>query len=421
MTGCPYDPHTGQPSGFARLYGPGLDGDALSGLYERLRREHGQVAPVTIAPGVDVWLVLGYRELLQMCRNERDFSHDPRLWNLAGTGRVEADSPLMAFVGWRPAVLFSDGAEHRRHRAAVSDALARTDGHGLRRTVRAAAEELIAAFVGRGEADLLAHYAQKMPLEVIRHLLGVDGRTGQQLVEAIAGLTAASAYSHDASRRLGETLRTLVAQKRRQPGRDVASGLLRHEAGLSDEEVLHNLIVMIVAGNQTVKNWIASTLRLLMTDPPLRSSLSQGSSTIDAALEVVLWRFPPTQNFPARYATRDVELGGRDIGRGDMLVLGLAGANADPHVLPPDGRPVPGNRAHLAFGAGPHACPAQDTARLIARTAVETVCHRLPELALAVPEHELVWTASPWTRGLAALPVRFASPRPATTPHGGTS
>ncbi|HET6633621.1 MAG TPA: cytochrome P450, partial [Streptomyces sp.] len=98
MTGCPYDPHTGQPSGFARLYGLGLDGDALSGLYERLRTEHGPVAPVSIAPGVDVWLVLGYRELLHMCRNERDFSHDPRLWNLPGTGRVEADSPLMAFV-----------------------------------------------------------------------------------------------------------------------------------------------------------------------------------------------------------------------------------------------------------------------------------------------------------------------------------
>ncbi len=419
MTGYPYDPHP-VASGAVPLYGQGLDGDGLPELYERLRREHGPVAPVSLAPGVDVWLVLGYRELLEMCRNERDFSHDPRLWNLPGTGRLAAESPLMAFVGWRPAVLFSDGAEHRRHRAAVTDALGRTDGHELRRTVRAAAEELITAFIPRGEADLLAHFAQKMPLEVIRHLLGVDGRTGQQMVEAIAGMAAASAYSQDASRRLGDTLRPLVARKRRRPGDDVASGLLRHPSSLSDEEVLHNLIVMIVAGNQTVKNWIVSTLRLLLTDPPVRSALSEGSSTIDAALDLVLWRFPPTQNFPARYATRDLTLGCRDIDRGDMLVLGLAAANADPRVLPPDGRPVPGNRAHLAFGAGPHACPAQDTARLIARTAVQAVCHRLPDLALAVPEHRLVWVASPWTRGLAALPVRFSPPRPTTNPPGET-
>jgi cytochrome P450 len=419
VTGCPHDPHP-LASGTVPLYGHGLDGDGLPELYERLRAEHGPVAPVSLAPGVDAWLVLGYPELLRMCRDEQDFSHDPRLWNLPGTGRLAPDAPLLAFVGWRPAVLFADGAEHRRHRAAVTDALGRTDGHELRRTVRAAAEELIAAFTARGEADLLAHFAQKMPLEVIRHLLGVDGRTGQQMVEAIAGLAAASAYSHDAGRRLADTLRPLVAEKRRQPGDDVASGLVRHAAALSDEEVLHNLIVMIVAGNQTVKNWIVSTLRLLLTDPPVRSAVSEGSSTIDAALDVVLWRFPPTQNFPARYATRDLSLGGRAIGRGDKLVLGLAAANADPRVLPPDGRPVPGNRAHLAFGAGPHACPAQDTARLIARTAVEAVCHRLPDLALAVPEHQLVWVASPWTRGLAALPVRFSPLRSSTNPSGET-
>jgi cytochrome P450 len=418
MTGYPFDPHAASPPGTVPLYGRALDGDGLPELYETLRREHGPVAPVALAPGVDAWLVLGYPELLRMCRDERDFSHDPRLWNLPGTGRVTADSPLMAFVGWRPAVLFADGAEHRRHRAAVTDALARTDGHELRRTVRAAAEELIAGFAGSGEADLVAHFAQKMTLQVIRHLLGVDGRTGQRMVEAIAGLAAASAYSHDAGRRLADTLRPLVEERRRTPGRDVASGLLRHAASLSDEEVLHNLIVMIVAGNQTVKNWIASTMRLLLTDSSVNSSLSEGVSTVDAALDLVLWRFPPTQNFPARYATRDLRLGDRDIGRGDMLVLGLAAANTDPRVLPPGGCPVPGNRAHVAFGAGPHACPAQDTARLIARTAVETLRHRLPGLALAEPEQEPPWVASPWTRGLAALPVRFPAPGPTTTPPG---
>ena len=70
-----------------------------------------------------------------------------------------------------------------------------------------------------------------------------------------------------------------------------------------------------------------------------------------------------------------------------------------------------GNRSHLAFGAGPHTCPAQDPARLITRTAVDTLRHRLPDLEIAVPEEQLPWITSPWSKGLAGLPVRFSAPQ----------
>ncbi|WP_237317150.1 cytochrome P450 [Streptomyces sp. JJ36] len=404
------------------LYGPELHGDALPALYERLRQTHGPVAPVALAPGLHAWLVLGYRELLRLCREERDFSHDPRLWNLLREGRVPADTPVLSFVGWRPALLFADGRQHRRMRAAVADALAGIDGHELRRRVRRAAEDLIASFAGRHEADLVPHYANKLPVQILMQLLGVtEERTVQQLVEAVTGTAAANADSPNAARRMAGLLRDLVQEKRRAPEDDVTSRLLAHPAGLTDEEVLHNLVVMIVAGNQTTRNWITTALRLLLTDPGLRTSVTGGLLTVDAALDLALWRFPPTQNFPARYATRDLSFGGQPVRAGDMLILGLAAANQDPEVLPPDGRPVPGNRAHAAFGFGPHTCPAQDPARLIARTAVETVRHRLPGLTLAVPEDELVWASSPWTRGLAALPVRFTAPHLTAAPAGGHS
>ncbi|GAA4679852.1 cytochrome P450 [Streptomyces chumphonensis] len=393
------------------LYGPHLDGDAMPGLYEELRLRHGPVAPVTVAPGIDAWIVLGHHELLRLTREEQDFSHDPRRWTLLREGRVPADSPIMPMVGWRPALLFADGQQHRRMRAAVSDALTRINGHELRRTVRFTAERLITSFAERGEADLVPHFARKLPMEVIMRLLGLDERTGQQLVQAIAGTVVANADSANASRRMGAILGQLIENKRREPGNDVTSALLAHPARLTDEEVLHNLVVMFVAGNQTTVNWIATTLRILLTDAAFRSSLTGGHLTVDDALDLVLWRFPPTQNFPARYATRDLHFGGQHIRAGDMLILGLAAANADPSVLPPDGRPVTGNRAHLAFGAGPHACPAQDPARLIARTAVDTIRHRLPDMELAVDEHELAWVKSPWSKGLAALPVRFADPQ----------
>ncbi|MET7615792.1 cytochrome P450 [Streptomyces sp. NPDC005408] len=383
----------------------------MPALYEELRREHGPVAPVTIAPGIEAWLVLGHRELLRLTREEQDFSHDPRRWTLLREGRVPADSPILPMVGWRPALLFTDGQQHRRMRAAVSDALARINGHELRRSVRATAERLIASFVERREADLVPHYARKLPMMVITGLLGLDERTGQQLVQAIAGMVAANADSVNAGKRMGAILQALIEEKRQTPGNDVTSALLHHQAQLTDEEVLHNLVVMFVAGNQTTVNWIATTLRILLCDPAFRSSLTGGHLSVDDALDLVLWRFPPTQNFPARYATRDLTFAGQEIRAGDMLLLGLAGANQDPGILPADGLPVIGNRSHLAFGAGPHTCPAQDPARLITRTAVDTIRHRLPDLELAVPESELAWIKSPWSKGLAALPVRFTDPQ----------
>ncbi|MGW4033855.1 cytochrome P450 [Streptomyces sp. NPDC004838] len=401
----------GRGSAAPALYSPSLDGDSLPAFYEELRRENGAVAPVMIAPGIGAWLVLGHRELLRLTREEQDFSRDPRRWNLLREGRVPPDSPIMPIVGWRPALLYTDGQQHRRMRTAVSDAIARINGHELRRSVRAMAERLIASFADRREADLVPHYARKLPLQVIIGLLGIDDRTGQQLGQAITGTIIANADSVNASKRLTAILLELIQEKRRTPGEDITSELLHHPAELTDEEVLHNLVVMFVAGYQSTVNWISTTLRVLLCDPAFRTSVTGGDLTVDDALDLVLWRHPPTQNLPARYATRDLVFGGQQIRAGDMLLLGLAAANQDPEILPVDGAPVIGNRSHLAFGAGPHTCPAQDPARLITRTAVDTIRHRLPDLELAVPESELAWLKSPWSKGLAALPVRFTHPQ----------
>ncbi|MQY11513.1 Cytochrome P450 monooxygenase PikC [Streptomyces sp. RB5] len=380
----------------------------MPALYERLRAEHGPVAPVLIAPGIPAWLVLGFTELLRVARDERSFSHDPRNWRLLREGRVAADSPIMPTVDWRPALLYTDGRQHRRMRSAVSAALERINGHALRRTVRATAERLISEFAEQGRADLVPHYARKLPLQVVTQLLGLDERSGQQLVQATLGTAAANADSANASGRMTGILTKLIeAQRSGTAGDGFIATLARHPAGLTDDEILHNLVVVFVAANQPTVDWIATTLRILLTDPALGTSVAGGRLTIDDALDQALWRHPPVQNYPARYALRAVEFGGQPIRAGDMLVLGLAGANADPSVRPPDGCPVTGNRSHLAFGAGPHACPSQDLARLITRTAVDTLLHRLPDLELAVPEKDLAWTTSPWAPSLAALPVRL--------------
>ncbi len=421
--GCPV-------RGGAPLFGAAVAEDP-HGMYARLREQYGPVAPIELEPGVEAWLVLGYPELLELTRNEQVFSKDSRRWRVPAEGRLRPDSRLLPMTAWRPTLLNLDGDEHQRLRAAVSDTLAQIDQRRLRETTEAAADALIDDWGPDGTADLVAQYARRLPLLVFTQLLGLPASAGPRLIELISHFVDSSEKSVRANAEFQAILVDLVRRCRAEPGADLTSWLLAHPAALTDEEAAHHLVVILVAGNETAINWTGNTLRLLLTDRRFRASLSGGRLTVADALEEVLWRDPPTQNFPGRWATEDTVLGGQFIAAGDMLVLGLAAANADPAaqgpVTPPtgygaaaarEGNGMTGNRAHLAWGAGKHVCPAQQPARLIVETAVETLLHRLPDLQLAVPASDLTWRPSPWSRALVSLPVlysAFTPPRPAAT------
>ncbi|MEV6977688.1 cytochrome P450 [Kitasatospora sp. NPDC093806] len=399
------------------LYGSAVADDP-HGLYARLRAQYGPVAPIELEPGVEAWLVLGYAELLELTRNEALFSKDSRRWRVPAEGRLAPDSRIQPMTSWRPTLLNLDGAEHQRLRAAVADTLAQIDHRQLRETTEASADALIDSWGPDGTADLVAQYARRLPLLVFTQLLGLPSETGQHLIQLISHIADSGAESVRANQEFQAILVDLVRHRRSAPSADLTSWLLAHPAALTDEEAVHHLVVMMVAGNETTICWTGNTLRLLLTDRRFRATLTGGRLTVADALEEVLWRDPPTQNFPGRWATGDTVLGGQYIGRGDMLVLGLAAANADPAAQGPGvlgHSPLGGNRAHLAWGAGKHVCPAQHPARIIVETAVETLLHRLPDLQLAVPPNELTWRPSPWSRALVSLPVlysAFTPPRP---------
>jgi cytochrome P450 len=184
--------------------------------------------------------------------------------------------------------------------------------------------------------------------------------------------------------------------------------LLQHPADLADQEIVLDLLVILSIAHQPTTNWIGNTIRLMLTDARFAATLSGGRASAGQALDEVLWQDTPTQNSIPRVATRDTHLGGQRIRAGDLIVLGLAGANADPRVCP-DGDGAVGNRAQMSFSHGEHACPypAPELAQVIAETSVEVLLDRLPDLTLAVPAGSLEWRSSVWVRGLTSLPVTF--------------
>ncbi|MFC9325947.1 cytochrome P450 [Kitasatospora sp. NPDC057015] len=405
--GCPA--HGLGTEGLRRIYGPEAEADP-AGLYEKLRAEHGEVAPVLLHGDLPAWLILGHSANLTAMRTPSRFSRDSRRWTAFQEDRVAPDSPLMPVIAWQPLCVFADGEEHKRLRGAVTDSLNRFDRRGIRRYVTRFADQLIQDFGPSGRAELVAQFAEHLPMLVMTQVVGMPEEYGPRLVEAARDLMKGTETAIASNDYVVATLRRMMERKRTAPGADLVSWLMQHGAGLTDDEVLEHLRVVLLAANETTVNLIADTLKLVLTDRRFRAHLSGGHMTLPDALDQVLWDSAPMSLVAGRWATGDTELGGQQIKAGDMLLLGLAAGNVDPAVRPDLSTPLYGNRSHLAFGGGPHECPGQDIGRAIAETGIDILLTRLPDLQLAVPEEELTWTSAWISRHLSALPVRF-SPR----------
>ncbi|WP_043173367.1 cytochrome P450 [Streptomyces sp. NRRL B-24484] len=415
--GCPA--HGLGPDGLRRLYGPEAEADP-AGLYEKLRAEHGEVAPVLLHGDIPAWLVLGHSANLAAMRTPSRFSRDSRRWTAFQNGLVTPESPLMPVIAWQPLCVFADGEEHRRLRGAVTDGLNRFDRRGIRRYVTRFADQLIEEFGPSGRAELVSQFAEHLPMLVMTQLVGMPEEYGPRLVEAARDLMKGTETAIASNEYVVETLRRMMERKKESPGADLVSWLMQHEAGLTDDEVMEHLRVVLLAANETTVNLIADGLKMVLTDRRFRAHLSGGQMTLPDALDQVLWDSPPMLLVAGRWATGDTELGGQRIKAGDMLLLGLAAGNADPAVRPDLAEPLFGNRSHLAFGSGPHECPGQDIGRAIAETGIDILLTRLPDLRLAVPEAELSWTSAWISRHLTELPVSFsprtAEPAPTAAP-----
>ncbi|MEU9974620.1 cytochrome P450 [Streptomyces sp. NPDC051014] len=418
----PYDP-AGIPAGCPAhgnvpLHGTEFGSDPES-TYTRLRSQ-GPSAPVEIAPGVDVELVTSYDAGLYILQNPTLFVRDSRRWNALNEGRVPADSPALPMMGYRPNALFSDGAAHARLRQAVTDSLATVDQGRLVRLTQQSADYLISRFSSDalGQAELMSAYAQPLPLLVFGDLFGCPPEIGDRV---IAGITGIFQGTPGADETLGGALAELIALKRREPGEDLTTRLMVHSARLTDEEVLHQLVTLLSGGTAPLSAAIGTSTALYLND-----DWPTGLPVEDAVVKT-LWNYAPIANYAGHYPTQDVELGDRTLRAGDPVLISFAAANTDPRLT--EHREKLSSKAHLAFGAGPHACPAKDPAFMIAATAVESLLNRLPDVEMRVPFKDLAWVPTPWSRSLVTVPIRYtprtvppaAGARPAAPPAAVTA
>ncbi len=414
---CPYSAPSSSAEPVA-LYGPEYEADPRA-VYERLRAM-GPVAPVRIAPGVDAQITTTYPAALYLLRNTPEkFAKDPDHWEALRSGQVPADSPARPMLQRRPNALWMDGPAHARLRQSLTDTLGRVGTHALAAAVTRIADMLIDAFALLGHADLVADYGGRLPTWVLIDMFGGPPDLSRRIVAALWKLFNVGYDAVQANQELEAACLELVRLKRHQPGMDVTSWLLDHPTGLTDDEMVQQMLLVFGAASQPCTNLISTALLLMLDDERFAGNVYDGVLPVSAALDDVLWEDPPVANYCPLYPLYPTTYENVPLQPGVPVLVSFVMANTDPRFAAYADRRA-GNSAHLAFSAGVHGCAAPDLARIICETAVERILDRLPDLALARPRHQLPRQSGWFLSGWASVPVTFppAPPVAAHTPSG---
>jgi cytochrome P450 len=267
--------------------------------------------------------------------------------------------------------------------------------------IRAFVDKALDTALARGRMDVMADLAFPQPATVIAELLGVppEDRDRVKHWSDEAGVALGNPPSNlwsevlrksvEGVRALQAYFRDIIARRRVEPRDDLISGLLKaQEEGdrLSDRELLANCLLLLIAGHETTTNLIGNGTYALLRHPDQMKRLRDDLSLIPTAVEELLRYDSPVQ-FTNRILTADMELGGKVLRAGQMVLLLLAAANRDPEQFPdPDKLDVGRqNNKHVAFGLGSHFCLGAPLARLEGRLVLEALLRRAPNLRLDGP------------------------------------
>jgi pimeloyl-[acyl-carrier protein] synthase len=201
----------------------------------------------------------------------------------------------------------------------------------------------------------------------------------------------------------------LIPERRQTPRDDLLSLLIAAEEQgdrLSEGELLITCILLFVAGHETTVNLIGNGLLALLNHPDELAKLRADLTLLPGAVEELLRYDSPVQR-TARITNTDVELDGRKIAKGSLVVTAIGAANRDPaHFPDPDRLDITRrDNRHIAFGFGIHFCLGAPLARLEGQIAIDTLLRRMPGLRLVTSAPE--WRESSTLRGLKRLPVTF--------------
>ncbi|MGH8973720.1 MAG: cytochrome P450 [Acidimicrobiia bacterium] len=380
-------------------------------LYAALRG----LAPVHRSDLDGVWYVSGYRACRSVLLDRRAGKN-----GVGFSARYGVNQELIRRVRerQRPSMITANPPDHSRLRkAARGPFLPGRMEERLQARIEEIVDERLDVVAAKGDADMMADVAFKLPVTVIGELVGVPPEDRDEFPPLVdeffeAGQMGATKEQMDRADRAGERFREyfagLVDAQRAHPNQDLVGSLVT-DGNLSDEELQGTITLIFIAGFITTANLIGNGLFALFRNPDQMARLWAVPDLVPNAVEEMLRYDSPVQ-LVERTALEDIEVGGHVIPAGDTIVPLLGAANRDPEQFAaPDRFDITRSdaAAHVSFAWGIHHCLGAPLARLEGQLVFSRLRKRFARLELLQPE--LAHRPSFGIRSLYELPIRFVA------------
>lgn len=369
-----------------------------------------------------MWVVTGHGEALSIIRDRRFLSGfiPEQIKRQADRLEVTDYDAFMRLA--HQSIVFTDAPQHARLRRLVGSAFTPSRLESFDAVIHDIVTGLVSRALERGDFDAIEDFAEQIPLGVMTRKLGIDPSMSQMigrwtreirfLLEPGLLTRADFIQVRDTLIEYTNFLRTLIAERRRNPGDDLISEFIAARDGadqLVDEEIMHACIMVFVAGNETTKSLIGNAIGALLDHPDQLALLRNAPDRVgNAVLEVLRWSTPLQHS--KRVASEPVLIGGKSIAVGDVILLCLGAANRDPRQFPdPDRFDIERNTSgHLGLGFGMHACLGGHVAQREAQTAISELLKSARDIrpgagARVLQENEQI------VRGYAHLPISVSA------------
>jgi len=370
-----------------------------------------------------MWIVTRYDDVVWACRQPHLFSSDKLGFNvkeLPEKDRAPYEqkfSPIYkAYANWLSAV---DNPLHDHIRLIVNQVWTPAQIEKRRASIRQLVHGLLDEIENKDDIDFIKDFTLPLPIKVILDFLnfphedwkeikkysdswlfyhfggGTDEARWQSGMDGIEGLT--------------RYVEPRVKERRAKPTDDYISALIKAEwkgDRLTDEEIIVHCANLLFSGHETTTNLLANGMHLLLSNRDQWDRLCADQSLIPTAVEEII-RMEGAIKSMLRYALEDVEMKGKKIHKGDLVLLVNAAANRDaakyanPQQMDVGRRP----NAHLGFGQGIHICLGAPLARVESHETYLALSQRFPQMKLAAETFE--YHAILRGRALKKLPVKL--------------
>jgi cytochrome P450 len=383
----------------------------IDGPPNALFAAYRSAAPVAWCPGRlgdgGSWALTRYADVMAVDGDPAGFSSQ-RGGILLSAGPPETRHPML-YRASLDAMISMDAPSHMQLRREHMPFFTVRYLDTLKAKIAAEVSRLLDEMAPLGRCDLVEALSSRLPLFTLCEILGVPEEDRPKFLRwmhylEVAGNAAADQASGtlqitpelmkfiaDFNANVEEMFeygRTMLHKRRLDPQADLMSAIAKAQVDgqfLSDEYLDGSWLLIVFAGNDTTRNTISGTMKLLTEFPEQKQKLISDRSLLPGAVNEFIRMVSPVI-YMRRTATRDTEIAGQRIGEGEKVVMWYAAANRDPEVFPdPDTLDIQRANAdkHIAFGFGPHVCIGKRVAQMQLEAVYDQLLTRFPDMRYA--------------------------------------